>query len=623
MTFNSVLGDYYKNASQSKQQISFSQWIKTNYLVYSSNNESPSAGPKYEGDYEDESPSYERTMWENIYEMAQYSLNEEVKTHARLLRSNEVSNAYSKFMSESSSSKDSTSFVDFACSSLQLTEPSQFSFNFFKKKSEEEKARQKQTAEIKKRENEKQLEAKNQTEHTLNQLKAVAKTKQVELEQLKKRDVESNILKERIQKLDKDIEEKKQQMKENASAGEAKQSQVMIYKWTDKDARPIMELLSLPESLTVNKTKKIGEFIDKVIVNNHSLKTRLEPSKNRLGIVTDMHIYKLLSVIKSYPDHWESGKTKTPKTKYTGTGKYIENPGEFTIADHYDVYLAFNAICETKEYEDITKQKLESVKKSKFQSFKEKISGEPKVTVEWGDDMAKALADKLMDKTKGVHVDLINKMSLFVKHLCKNKELNSIRSQVKNYLNKSKYPPYTDAALAILMSICAFNPTRGPDGEMLTQYAETDERAILVTFTKGEVDELEPFLQVQAYNVYQRLLDVRKNQSFPFDDMAMHVQPSAGKIDPMSALSLPTELDPQERIFTDCIKEISQRSWTFDEYRVYETTINDILENPVVKDSAISSDIVKVFTCYLQFVLANSIEHRYNDSESVVIEKER
>lgn len=630
--FRDVLGEYFKQSSNEKRSayrpISFSAWLKDNYSVYSVEtlNTSHSDASKTGGDdYSAASQEFpdQTREWGKISHMSQYGKGEQ-KREAILLTSDYVSSAYSDFITNSADRSGVDSFLDYASNYMKSSsESSQLSLNLFnifrKKKTPEEVALEKQVAAKKKETEEAIRMKKNETKKKEQMLDLELKKAQTELEETKKQDLTEKFKKKQKEEAEKKLQEWKEKQaaeKEANTPSEAKKApSIPVYAWGESDVVLVFELLTSPETLTVEKAKKVASFIDNVVEKNVFLKTRLDSVKDKIGLVGEEYVCKMLSVVKSFPDHWETNKAKVAKTRYTGTDKDWKRVQDFTISDYYQVYLAYNQICQGKKYEELTGHKAQSVKTPMLAKLKEKIGLEEKKTIDWDDQLVKALKTNVENNLEGVDVDLLNRLNPFVKQLCKNKELGSINDQVKSYLSKHKYPPTTDEGVIVMASICKYNPVVGKNGEMMSQFVmEGEEDKLLLS--EMATKELNPIDRVKAYNVYQRLLQVRKPGYFPFDSRVLQTEPSAVK---KSEFQPELELEDQDMVLLECIKSISDDKFTRRSLKYSEEVVTDVVKH-MHKDMRHKDEkekISELLTAYLQWKLAKVLENP--DAEEVFV----
>lgn len=614
ISFKLLLYEYHQAASASYDELPFPKWLEDNYSfrLAEAKNESPSGSQKTMSD----TSGY--TDLDILKEIANMSSGQ-VRLELDALCGNSITEQYANYAAASMRG-DPLNFAQYASSELKLThEPSQSIFSIFRKQTPEEKARAEELKAVKKKAQEEKREARQRTQHELEKLEIEKKAKQEVLNKEKERILGSELKKREIEKIRADIEAVKKSDPENAtSPGEAKTDKLPIYLWDESDAHLIYRAVFNPEQLTLKQMGRYTELIDRLIVDNHFLKTQFESIKSNRGVVNSYQISKLLSVVKAYPDTWGTGKSSVPKTLYIGSSTDWANVDSFTLSDCHDIYLSLEAMCKGSGFQDLTSPPVKEVKESRFTKLKNVLKPESKTTVEWDDRVVAALYSKMSDKNPSIDVVVLNKLGDFVKKVCSNKRVNQIKNLIQKYLSKHKIPPVAGAGVVIVLSTCKFKPTRSSNGQAITEYSDSAEKNELTSMSESEVNSLSNTDKIMAYNAYLKMVSLKNSEFVLQPHGSDQSEPASVKM--VQGTGDLGEVVPYYSALGDCLSEV-ESSFSNNDTRIRRVNLQSVID--AIDDSPESLNTVReaqtVLKCYLQYL--ESKIYREDISDIGVTEK--
>lgn len=504
-----VIKDFYSQPSSSK--LSFADYVKTNYVPYSNK----TLG--IDEDYADmvvlssedlvHLPSHS-DAWEKLY-----SESSELRG-AFIITSDFVDTAKSKYLV--SASRNKSSFEHYVMTQSKIySQPAGWKL-FGNSKTPEQKQRDEEFKKLKKESQARVKEAEQQDEHTrrLHKLKEdehkkILKSNEKTVSDIEQKQKKINELKQKVAKV-KAIKE--QRLKQQPALANKKPQK--IFKWNNDDAYLVYLSMFSPNYLKLGELSRLQKVVEKSVLNNYYLKTRLEKTSKTNEPITEEGLDKLLSILYTYPDHWKVKGQKVPKTQYDGSIKW-KDVSDFSLSECYSAYVAIEEICKGETFSSLTTGEVKEVKEGVLSSIKKALI-EDKVTTVWNDTMVEALKRKVLEKSTSVSVDTLNQLIPFVKAMCKNEAVTSMRNRIKSYINKNKYPPITDSGFVAMISICRYHPSSNSSGPLAEYSTDSKENNVAIV-EQGEVEKFCDYDLRRANDVYKKLKDMVRDGAFPFD----------------------------------------------------------------------------------------------------------
>lgn len=446
------------------------------------------------------------------------------ESEKRLLKDGVVDDAYIRYLA-SESFPDAQGFEHFVRDDLGFTmsEPSEGLFGFGRKKTPEELAAEKAKKDAKKEMDEKIAAEKNKMKQ-LQQMEKIQKEGAKKLEEIqqktheakvnteKTKQISDQVLKEKEEKHQKEMDELQKQKQQSASEAilgklfSPKQTKPQetspILAWQIEDANLIEQSIEQSHLSTTADIKRTKELLDSLL-SNKEVANILDTVSDKIDTVDREGVLKLLSIVVEHPKVanglLSSNRTSITQMKWVG-GDSIEFYGldHYTPVTYYDVYLAYNAICKGDIHKDIVNSNVS----------KEKVTI---TTFEWDSELVDALVEKLTSVNPATNPALINRLRQFVICICNNVTLKDIVKKTQSEITRNG-APRSALGYALLFGLWRDHPTKAVTGKVKASTFIDSTTAGYQEFLSSpeQVKTAKVTDLVKAYIVYQKLKDYYK-----------------------------------------------------------------------------------------------------------------